>query len=58
MYQHKFGVPRDYKRTLAYYRSAANQGYALAQYNLGGMFSAALPDWRATHKTKTNLPTN
>jgi len=24
--------------TLAYYRSAANQGYALAQYNLGAMF--------------------
>ena len=38
MYQHKFGVPRDYKRAVAYYRSAAKQGYALGQYNVGGMF--------------------
>ncbi len=42
MYQHKFGVPRDYKRALAYYRSAAKQGHALGEYNQGVMYEGAV----------------
>ena len=54
MYQHKFGVPRDYKRALAYYRSAAKQGYALGEYNLSGMFETwyAMLDLLASEKSQ------
>jgi len=38
MYEHGFGVPQDYGRALTYYRMAADQGYALAQYNLAVLF--------------------
>ena len=33
------GVPQDYKEAVKWYRLAAEQGYADAQYNLGLMYS-------------------
>jgi len=32
------GVPRDYTEAIKWYRKAADQGYVLAQYNLGIMY--------------------
>ena len=32
------GVPQDYQEAVKWHRLAAEQGYASAQYNLGGMY--------------------
>ena len=32
------GVPQDYEEAIKWYRLAAEQGYASAQYNLGVMY--------------------
>jgi len=33
-----FTVPQDYKEAVKWYLKAAEQGYALAQFNLGNMY--------------------
>ena len=38
MYGNGEGVPQDYKEAVKWYRLAAEQGVAAAQYNLGGMY--------------------
>ena len=38
MYRNGKGVPQDYKEAVRLYRLSAEQGYALAQYNLGLMY--------------------
>ena len=38
MYANGHGVPQDYAEAVRWYREAANQGYAEAQYNLGVMY--------------------
>ncbi len=38
MYDNGRGVPQDYAETLKWYRKAAEQGHASAQYNLGFMY--------------------
>jgi TPR repeat protein len=35
MYEYGLGVPQDYIEAVKWYQSAADQGYAKAQYNLG-----------------------
>ena len=37
MYQHGHGVDVNYKKAMEWFEKAAEQGYALAQYNLGIM---------------------
>ena len=37
MYDNGHGVPQDYAQALTWYRKAADQGYAAAQFNLGSM---------------------
>ena len=39
MYDHGQGVPQDYAEAVKWYRLAADQGYAVAQYNLGFMYA-------------------
>jgi Sel1 repeat len=39
MYYQGKGVPRDYPEAVRWYRKAADQGYAKAQYDLGNMYS-------------------
>ena len=46
------GVPQDYKTAVKWYRLAAEQGYADAQYNLGvmyGMGTGIIQDWVYAH---------
>ena len=38
-YFHGEGVPQDNKEALKWYRLAAEQGHAKAQFNLGGRYS-------------------
>ena len=38
MYEDGQGITKDYKEAVKWYRLSANQGYALAQYNLGSMY--------------------
>ena len=38
MYQHGQGVPKDYVQAVKWYRLAADQGDARAQFNLGAMY--------------------
>ncbi len=38
MYDNGRGVPQDYQEALKWYRLAAEQGNAIAQYNLGFMY--------------------
>ncbi len=38
MYQYGQGVVQDYKQAVAWYKKAAAQGYAPAQFNLGVMY--------------------
>ena len=38
MYDNGEGVPQDYKEAVKWYRLAAEQGHAKAQYNLGLMY--------------------
>lgn len=40
MYENNIGVPQNYKSAAAWYRLAANQGFAAAQYNLASVFEA------------------
>ncbi len=47
MYDNGQGVPQDYAEAVKWYRLAAEQGYAYAQYNLGVMYDKA----KAFHKT-------
>ena len=39
MYLNGQGVPQDFVQAVKWYRLAADQGYASAQYNLGYMYS-------------------
>ena len=39
MYVEGRGVPQDYAEAVNWYRKAANQGDAMAQYNLGSMYA-------------------
>ena len=38
MYDNGWGVPQDYTEAVKWYRLAAKQGYASAQFNLGVMY--------------------
>ena len=38
MYYNGWGVPRDFKESIKYYRMAAKQGHAGAQWILGYMY--------------------
>ena len=38
MYEKGLGVPKDYVQAIAWYREAADQGYASAHFNLGNMY--------------------
>ena len=38
MYQYGRGVAQDAKQAVSWYRKAAEQGNATAQYNLGAMY--------------------
>ena len=38
MYENGEGVPQDYAEAVKWYRRAAEQGYAVAQNNLGSMY--------------------
>ena len=38
MYANGQGVPQDYAAAVSWYRKAAEQGYAAAQFNLGVMY--------------------
>jgi TPR repeat protein len=38
MFSQGRGVPQDYAEAVRWYRKAADQGYAKAQYNLGNMY--------------------
>ena len=38
MYRDGRGVPQDFTQAMAWYRKAADQGSAVAQYNLGVMY--------------------
>jgi TPR repeat protein len=42
MYDEGHGVPQDYKEAVKWYRLAAEQGDAFAQYNLGAMYAEGL----------------
>ena len=42
MFAHGFGVAKDEVAAVSWYRKAAEQGYAQAQYNLGWMFQYGL----------------
>ena len=39
MYDNGTGVPQDYAQAVEWYRKAAGQGNAAAQYNLGLMYA-------------------
>ena len=39
MYFNGGGVPQDYSEAAAWYRQAAEQGHANAQFNLGWMYA-------------------
>ena len=39
MYSEGEGVPKDDAAAVRWYRQAAEQGFALAQYHLGGMYA-------------------
>ena len=41
MYANGEGVPQDYAEAVKWYRRAAEQGYAAAQYNLGAVYATA-----------------
>jgi uncharacterized protein len=38
LYEQGHGVPPDYTEAAKWYRTAADQGYAVAQFNLGNMY--------------------
>jgi TPR repeat protein len=38
MYDNGEGVPKDEKQAVAWYKKAADQGYAQAQLNIGSMY--------------------
>jgi hypothetical protein len=40
MYDNGLGVPQNYTEAVEWYRRAAEQGYASAQFNLGVMYAA------------------
>ncbi len=42
MYSEGKGAPRDYAKAVGWWRKAAEQGYAKAQYNLGVMYDEGL----------------
>ena len=39
MYENGHGVEQSYEKAVEWYRKAADQGNAAAQYNLGNMYS-------------------
>ena len=52
VYQEGNGVPQDYKEAFKWYRLSAEQGIALAQYNLGVMCATGqgvLQDYALAH---------
>ena len=42
MYHHGRGVDVNYKKAVEWWEKAAEQGYAMAQYNLGTMYEVGL----------------
>lgn len=52
MYAKGMGVPKDYAKAMQWYQLAADQGYALAQSNLGVMYNngQGVPRDRAQYK--------
>jgi len=44
MYHSGQGVPRDYEKAMQWFRKAADQGFAAAQYNLGFVYQVGLGD--------------
>jgi hypothetical protein len=40
MYDRGEGVPQNYREALRWYRKAADQGNAIAQYNIGAMYAS------------------
>ena len=50
MYDNGDGVPQDYKEAVKWYRLAAEQGDAAAQYNLGIMYKMAKAFLKTTKK--------
>ena len=38
MFMHGYGVAKDYKKALEYFKAAAERGNADAQFNLGAMY--------------------
>ena len=51
MYENGLGVSQDYYEALKWYRKAAEQGYWVAQFNLGIMYENGL----GLRKTSTKL---
>ncbi len=52
MYDKGQGVPQDFTKAAKWYRHAADQGHAAAQFNLDGMYDKGegVPqDWVAAH---------
>ncbi|MDC1308230.1 sel1 repeat family protein [Pseudomonadales bacterium] len=52
MYNHGEGTPQDYKEAVRWYRAAAEQGYAKAQYNLGLRYKngeGTIQDYKLAH---------
>jgi uncharacterized protein len=52
MYANGQGVPQDYKEAVRWYRLSAEQGNALAQYNLGNQYAkgtGVLQDYALAH---------
>ena len=50
MYEEGNGVPQDYAKAVKWYRLAADQGYADAQYNLGVMYEQFINTFKTTLK--------
>ncbi len=38
LYTKGYGVPQDYVQAIQWFRKAADQGFAAAQYNLGSLY--------------------
>jgi len=40
MYKKGYGVPRDYKKAVKYFKKSSDQGFSLASYNLAAMYQS------------------
>ena len=55
MYDNGQGVAQDYAGATKWYRLAAEQGYAAAQLNLGGMYADKASSWVARLRASLGL---